>query len=385
MDFSTEKNTLNKIVLTLVPMCAVLLIAVDSRITDIVVAAVLLAVFAGLWMSSRPDSRESLAEEERDNPQPVAEPGQEHKVMGVCLRALPVWSEHIEMARHQTEDAIRQLADRFSYLVDYIHNSLSRTTNNNPEAGSQTDILQLLNESSVGLQSIIDSFRQSLDMKENLLSEIKTLGDFTEELKSMADEVGSIAEQTNLLALNAAIEAARAGESGRGFAVVADEVRTLSTRSGETGKEMREKVDAVNAAVHKTLTASSRYSEEDTDMVRHSETLIQEFLQKFEHAAADMNDAYNTLQEDSRVISGEISEVLVSLQFQDRTSQILAHVRDSQTNLGDIIAAIEAGADQREFPDPDIWIKEMESGYTMEEQKLNNPAGNKPDDEITFF
>ena len=98
-----------------------------------------------------------------------------------------------------------------------------------------------------------------------------------------------------------------------------------------------------------------------------------------------MNDAYNTLQEDSRVISGEISEVLVSLQFQDRTSQILAHVRDSQTNLGDIIAAIEAGADQREFPDPDIWIKEMESGYTMEEQKLNNPAGNKPDDEITFF
>ena len=65
MDFSTEKNTLNKIVLTLVPMCAVLLIAVDSRITDIVVAAVLLAVFAGLWMSSRPDSRESLAEEAR--------------------------------------------------------------------------------------------------------------------------------------------------------------------------------------------------------------------------------------------------------------------------------------------------------------------------------
>ena len=343
-----------------------------------------LAVSTGLRKSS-PDVKDNLtaiplAEEKNVHAQ------QKDNVTSLCRQVLPVWSSHIEMARSQTEEAISNLTERFAVLVQQIQSSIDRkAVASKAEDGSDIDILTLLNESSQALQAIIVSFRHSLDLKVTLLDEMKELAGFTEALKSMAADVGNVADQTNLLALNAAIEAARAGDAGRGFAVVADEVRKLSTMSGETGKKMREKVDSVNDAIQKTLSASNRYAEEDTEMVRKSEKVIQDFLSKFQVAAAEMSSAYSALQEDSRMISGEISEVLVSLQFQDRTSQILAHVKNNQQALLNKLEEMDLDEEGHQPLDVQRWIADMESGYTMKDQNNSASQGKQDEAEITFF
>ncbi len=366
---------------TLLLIIAVIIMwATDQAAAEAVAALVIMALAVFSLRQGNSSRSVDIPEMTVESVTPAAE--DDGRVRALCCEALPVWSTHIEMARSQTEEEIQNLANRFSALVQHIQNSISRKgTARRGDGSGETDILSLLQESSDGLQNIIHSFRHSLDLKVNLLDEIKVLADFTEELKSMADDVGNVADQTNLLALNAAIEAARAGEAGRGFAVVADEVRKLSTLSGETGKRMREKVELVNGAIQKTLSASSSYAEEDTEMVKQSEQVIQEFLERFRVGAADMSEAYNALQEDSRLISDEISEVLVSLQFQDRTSQVLTHVRSNQQAL----LAMLADSSVTELPDPQQWLLEMESGYTMEEQKQQASDGKAEEQEITFF
>lgn len=63
--------------------------------------------------------------------------------------------------------------------------------------------------------------------------------------------IDSLTFQTNLLALNASVEAARAGAQGRGFAVVAEEVRSLSARSAEAARTIREQIEGTHRQVER--------------------------------------------------------------------------------------------------------------------------------------
>lgn len=93
------------------------------------------------------------------------------------------------------------------------------------------------------------------EKKQNTLKAIED-GKVVEDIRQMADTIGSIAEQTNLLALNAAIEAARAGEHGKGFAVVAEEVGKLAEQSSEAVVGIQDTIVKVQEAF-KNISKSS--------------------------------------------------------------------------------------------------------------------------------
>lgn len=93
------------------------------------------------------------------------------------------------------------------------------------------------------------------EKKQNTLKAIED-GKVVENIREMAETIGSISEQTNLLALNAAIEAARAGEHGKGFAVVAEEVRKLAEQSSEAVVGIQDTIVKVQEAF-KNISKSS--------------------------------------------------------------------------------------------------------------------------------
>ncbi|NVL26975.1 chemotaxis protein, partial [Pseudomonas syringae pv. actinidiae] len=193
---------------------------------------------------------------------------------------------------------------------------------------------------------------------------------------------------TNLLALNAAIEAARAGEAGRGFAVVADAVRSLSSKSSETGQQMSAKVDIINNAITQLVQAASSGADQDSHSVTASEQSIQHVLERFQTITRHLAESADLLKQESYGIRDEMTEVLVSLQFQDRVSQILSHVRDNIDALHAHLLQASQSPDQAAAIDARQWLARMETTYATDEQRRTHrgeSGAQQNSQEITFF
>jgi len=309
----------------------------------------------------------------------------------LCVQVLPVWERQISLARGQTEAAIFALSQRFMGMQEKIVSAVDASQQTAGDIGGSDGMLAILNRSKQKLGIVINSLESALDGRKALLAEISRLVKFIDELKRMAAEVGSIADRTNLLALNAAIEAARAGDAGRGFAVVADEVRKLSTMSGESGKRMGELVVNINTAITATLQDAEQSAKLDVDMMGNARASVQGVLDEFGMAAGKLTDSSGILQRESSGIRTEVEDVLVSLQFQDRVGQILAHIEGDISKLDALLADYDAShALGITHPPIDTvaWMKQLHATYTTAEQRSNhdgNSGSANAESEITFF
>lgn len=320
-----------------------------------------------------------------------------HGITGLdelCLSTTPILVRQLETARTQTQEAITALAKRFSNISERLSSAVaaSQQTASGLSGNSEGSAVHVLAESERELTSLIATLESAQGARAAMLEEIRGLMQYTDELRDMIAEVAAIATQTNLLALNAAIEAARAGETGRGFAIVADEVRKLSGVSSETAKRMAEKIGAVNAAIGNASKIAENTSVQDNRSIQDSEALIRAVVERFEGVTTRLSESSALLQAESSGIGREVSEVLVSLQFQDRVSQILCHAQRSMEKM--VQSLEQARAEQHQTGEPQridtaAWMKSMEISYATEEQRQNHRGDQQihaaAEQEITYF
>ncbi|HXA47101.1 MAG TPA: chemotaxis protein, partial [Burkholderiaceae bacterium] len=139
--------------------------------------------------------------------------------------------------------------------------------------------------------------------------------------------------------------------------------------------------------------AAEQSMRQENVSIRESENVINTVLSNLNGVTAALVQSSELLKNESIGIKSEVGEALVQLQFQDRVSQIMTHVKDNIELLPDFFAKNHQQFEQVQALQPleaDSLLADLEKTYAMAEERSMHRGGTAvtvtaPSDEITFF
>ncbi|MCU7836450.1 MAG: hypothetical protein KZQ83_14525 [gamma proteobacterium symbiont of Taylorina sp.] len=293
-----------------------------------------------------------------------------HLVLHYTASALPVHIEQINNVVNETGNAVLNLGEHFSSLLDQINNNIEHSQQlKNKLLHEETGLIIRLQANEHVLEKLEASCEDNNTSSSALLDQFQEFRQHSDNIHQLADRIQDIAGTTNLLALNAAIEAARAGEHGRGFAVVADEVRNLSMQSTETGDEIRTSLDAFSEAMN-------QYDKNINQFIYNQKGMLEKFKDQMDDVTGELDDDIDILSQsmqglvtDTKSVQTSVSEVMISLQFQDTTRQILEHVQEDLSKITSDIHELELLIDANNIEESRKLEENIAKRYTMESER----------------
>jgi len=250
-----------------------------------------------------------------------------------------VLRREIQSVIKQTEQATGTIASSFEAVInkatiqarqamELLEGTQGAASDGVPQ--SLKDFIQVSDER---LNKMADEVVRVADLSVNMVRELDGVQNRTQAIDGFLLDVEKLADQTSLLALNADIEAARVGEHGRGFSVVASEVRRLSKRSHEFSDRIRVHLKEVRTGLSKTYGDMRTLSAADMEHALKIKEDVISLTRSLEGKNREVAETVSRINEISKEIAQDVQNVVVSLQFQDITSQKLSGMLEPMDDL----------------------------------------------------
>lgn len=176
----------------------------------------------------------------------------------------------------------------------------------------------------------VETLKQSGDQVANNFEQIHAQVDT---VSGLLGDIDQITSQTDLLALNAAIEAARAGDAGRGFAVVADEVRNLAQRTNVFSEQIRDMLRGIETSLKQVNQSMEGATNADLSGAYSANAAVAEMWQDIETLNGKAAEQAMAITSISEKIHTLVMESVVSLQFEDIVTQLLARIQEQTQQM----------------------------------------------------
>ncbi len=250
------------------------------------------------------------------------------------------------------EEAVIELICRFQEITDEAIQEANVTASqfqSSSDSDGQNDV-SLLDETNLIISTFAQSVVESSQLGMDVAMVVEEVEGSTQRITPLLEEIEFIADQTRLLALNAAIEAARAKEAGRGFAVVAEEVAKLANRSRVAAANIQDVVQAVNASTERAMTSLQGFSSIDLTGALTTQERVGEITKIMQAKSSKLEDGVLHATASAQKHANQVTDIVMSMQFQDISRQKLEKVVNQLGSLRDQVQEWNAPASQDSVP-----------------------------------
>lgn len=281
-------------------------------------------------------------------------------------QVIPVWRRQIDSARGYSETSMADLLTSFSAVSMQLDEAISTQGNlHGFDLGMPEDMVE---QHRAEIDALTGTTRLAVQLKDDMLNTIAWLSDTLSDMVVLSKDVQAVSRATHLLALNASVEATRAGEAGGGFAVVATEVRALAGQSRQVGIQIGRHVALMQERINAVKSKVRRHDTDEDELIRQADQNAFAVLAGLMNSVSEAARASRALRDSSQAVQDEMEKISMSLQSQDRLSQMLNLVTDDMQKL----VMWLNGAEDVAAHHPVKWLERLEASYTMEEMKASH-------------
>jgi methyl-accepting chemotaxis protein len=316
---------------------------------------------AGTWLALPSVSGSATAAAYESDPSAVAfAPGSDTEL---TRQVVPVWQRSVEAARTHSEQEAGTLLESFARVSSHLDLAMAGTRDAPLlEIGAVDDLIE---RHRTEIDQVQADARQALNLVQHMLAQLKAMGGTVDQLVVLSNQVQAIARATHMLSLNASVEATRAGASGAGFAVVARDVGDLASQSRQAAQQMASHVQRVREAIVEMQSSRQNFDLDDEDLSMRTETHARAAVRALMSSLGDSARNSRTLRDAGRQAQTDIDNILMSLQAQDRLSQMLQSVTEDMARMERWLK----GEPDEAAQSPSAWLGRLESSYTMEDMR----------------